>query len=103
MSTREHLVQRARERRRQLWRQHCAGKLVLPSDMLARMQLLFGQEEGAEKAAVDEEALELEVEALEELYFLQPVPIRQRRALLRQSGVLRIDADERSECQVRTL
>ncbi|XP_067139128.1 cysteine/serine-rich nuclear protein 3 isoform X2 [Centruroides vittatus] len=32
-------------------------------------------------------------------YFLQPVPIRQRRAMLRASGVRRIDSLEKEECR----
>ncbi|XP_015916321.1 cysteine/serine-rich nuclear protein 3 [Parasteatoda tepidariorum] len=32
-------------------------------------------------------------------YFLQPVPIRQRRALLRASGVQKIDSFEKEECR----
>ncbi|XP_071441939.1 cysteine/serine-rich nuclear protein 3 isoform X2 [Hetaerina americana] len=36
---------------------------------------------------------------LDGCYFLQPVPTRQRRALLRASGVRRIDSDEKDECR----
>lgn len=36
---------------------------------------------------------------LDSCYFLQPVPIRQRRALLRSSGVRRIDSLEKEECR----
>ncbi|CAG2183725.1 unnamed protein product, partial [Oppiella nova] len=32
-------------------------------------------------------------------YFLQPVPIRQRRALLRASGVRKIETNEKEECR----
>ena len=32
-------------------------------------------------------------------YFLMPVPIKQRRALLRSSGVRRIDSNEKEECR----
>lgn len=32
-------------------------------------------------------------------YFLQPVPTRQRRALLRESGVRKIDSVEKDECR----
>src|SRR5262245_8289867 len=44
----------------------------------------------------DDELLEAEHE-LNGYYFLQPVPIRQRRALLRQAGVKRIDSYEKDE------
>ena len=36
---------------------------------------------------------------LDSCYFLQPVPIRQRRALLRSAGVRRIDSFEKEECR----
>ena len=32
-------------------------------------------------------------------YFLQPVPVKQRRALLRESGVSKIDSSEKEECR----
>jgi len=36
---------------------------------------------------------------MDEYYFLQPVPARQRRAMLREAGVARIDPTEREECR----
>jgi cysteine/serine-rich nuclear protein len=36
---------------------------------------------------------------MDSCYFLQPVPIKQRRALLRNSGVRRIDSREKEECR----
>lgn len=32
-------------------------------------------------------------------YFLQPVPVKQRRALLRESGITKIDSSEKEECR----
>lgn len=37
--------------------------------------------------------------ALDEYYFLQPVQARQRRAMLHEAGVVRIDPTEREECR----
>ena len=37
--------------------------------------------------------------AVDDYYFLQPVPARQRRAMLREAGVIRIDPVEREECR----
>ena len=37
--------------------------------------------------------------ALDDYYFLQPVPTRQRRALLHDAGVARIDPTERDDCR----
>ena len=37
--------------------------------------------------------------ALDEYYFLQPVPTRQRRAMLHEAGVVKIDTSEREECR----
>ncbi|KAF5288997.1 hypothetical protein FQA39_LY03876 [Lamprigera yunnana] len=40
---------------------------------------------------------------LDNYYFLQPVPTRQRRALLRSAGVRKIDSQEKDECRdIRT-
>jgi len=36
---------------------------------------------------------------VDDYYFLQPVPARQRRSLLREAGVVRIDPMEREECR----
>jgi len=41
--------------------------------------------------------------ALDDYYFLQPVPARQRRSLLREAGVVRIDPVEREECRTLRL
>ena len=37
--------------------------------------------------------------AIDDYYFLQPVPARQRRAMLREAGVARIDPAEREDCR----
>jgi len=37
--------------------------------------------------------------SLDDYYFLQPVHTRQRRAMLREAGVVRIDPSEREECR----
>ena len=51
--------------------------------------------------ASDEELSDISESELEmdSCYFLQPVPIRQRRALLRASGVRKIDSNEKEECR----
>ncbi|KAI1291875.1 Cysteine/serine-rich nuclear protein 2 [Halotydeus destructor] len=51
--------------------------------------------------ASDEEISDISDSELEmdSCYFLQPVPIRHRRALLRSSGVRKIDANEKDECR----
>ncbi|EEC03646.1 conserved hypothetical protein, partial [Ixodes scapularis] len=54
--------------------------------------------EGEEEEEEDEEEEE-EEEEVDTLNYLQPVPTRKRRALLRASGVRRIDALEKDECR----
>lgn len=51
-----------------------------------------------EQSEVSEEEMDMDG-----FYFLQPVPTRQRRALLRAAGVRKIDSDEKDECRdIRT-
>lgn len=47
----------------------------------------------------DDEPSDTEELDIDSYYFLQPVPTWQRRALLRSSGVRRIDALEKDECR----
>lgn len=53
-------------------------------------------EEASDEDMSDISDTELEMDSC---YFLQPVPIRQRRALLRASGVRKIDSVEKEECR----
>lgn len=53
----------------------------------------------SEDASEDEDISDSELMEMDSCYFLQPVPIKQRRALLRSSGVRRIDSLEKEECR----
>jgi len=53
----------------------------------------------SEDASDDEEISDSELMEMDSCYFLQPVSIKQRRALLRSSGVRRIDSLEKEECR----
>lgn len=57
-----------------------------------------GNNEGEDEEEEDE-GDEEEDEEVDTLNYLQPVPTRKRRALLRASGVRRIDALEKDECR----
>lgn len=46
-----------------------------------------------------QEELEYEEEDISDYYFLQPIPTRQRRLLLRQSGIKKIDTTEKEVCK----
>ncbi|KAJ8370083.1 hypothetical protein SKAU_G00101110 [Synaphobranchus kaupii] len=48
-------------------------------------------------ADVSDEDLDVEGVEVDDCFFLQPVPIKRRRALLRASGIARIDAREKAE------
>ncbi|XP_069873568.1 cysteine/serine-rich nuclear protein 1 [Dipodomys merriami] len=87
---RERLRQRLREENVEAQRQKLLAAGLLRED--------WNPEPMVDEASV-EEALEAAVAqgALEDDAFLQPCPARQRRALLRASGVRRIDRDERRE------
>ncbi|VDK79377.1 unnamed protein product, partial [Dibothriocephalus latus] len=39
------------------------------------------------------------LESIEDYYFLQPLPVKKRRVLLRRAGLEKIDGTEKSECQ----
>ncbi|KAK3577152.1 hypothetical protein CHS0354_037488 [Potamilus streckersoni] len=44
-----------------------------------------------------------EMDEIDDYYFLQPVPIRQRRTMLRSAGIKKIDGNEKDECkQIRS-
>ncbi|CAH0382542.1 unnamed protein product [Bemisia tabaci] len=56
----------------------------------------------SEDSESDDQPSESELD-LENYYFLQPVPTRQRRALLRAAGIHKIDSMEKDECRdIRT-
>lgn len=52
------------------------------------------REEDSNSESSDEETLNVD-----DYYFLQPLPARQRRILLRQAGIKKIDAIEKEECR----
>ena len=75
------------------------GKMF-PSPLLATSSLhQFGQ--GTNTVEDDEvsSASEESDSEYDDYYFLQPLPIRQRRILLRTSGVKKIDNEEKEECR----
>ncbi|KAK3908110.1 Cysteine/serine-rich nuclear protein 2 [Frankliniella fusca] len=60
-----------------------------------------GADESSDDSDSDEEQSEMSEEEMDMdgYYFLQPVPTRQRRALLRAAGVRKIDSVEKDECR----
>lgn len=66
------------------------GKLF-PSHLLASSLPSLDAEEVSSGSESDSE--------YDDYYFLQPLPIRQRRILLRTAGVRKIDNDEKDECR----
>ncbi|CAI9718051.1 Hypothetical predicted protein [Octopus vulgaris] len=66
------------------------GKIIPPS----RVAFLRSVEEDSDSASESESDIEVD-----EYFFLQPVPIRQRRLMLRAAGVRKINSQERDECR----
>ncbi|GAB1610551.1 cysteine/serine-rich nuclear protein 3-like [Argonauta hians] len=66
------------------------GKIIPPS----RVAFLRSIEEDSDSASESESDIEVD-----EYFFLQPVPIRQRRLMLRAAGVRKINSQERDECR----
>lgn len=66
--------------------------------------LLTSAPSSDEEESHDEEESDSDLDMdLDNYYFLQPVPTRQRRVLLRESGVRKIDSLEKDECRdIRT-
>jgi cysteine/serine-rich nuclear protein len=82
--------------------QHQQGKIILPPDklLLNKCQSSSGDssassENGSEPASSDSE----DDFNIDDYYFLQPVATKQRRMLLRQSGVKKIEPVEKDECK----
>ncbi|ELT96342.1 hypothetical protein CAPTEDRAFT_95933, partial [Capitella teleta] len=71
-----------------LYEQHCQGKLSLPMGHKLAHALANGSVESEE-----------EEWNVDEYYFLQPLATRQRRLILRQAGVKKIDGNEKEECK----
>jgi len=90
---------------------HAEEKKRVHRDIIRRQRKfakMYQKQNGAstsesEDASEDEDLSDSEIMEMDSCYFLQPVPIKQRRALLRSSGVRRIDSLEKEECRdIRT-
>lgn len=92
------LAEFAKEQRRihreMLEKQRQEGKLM--EGLEAR---LAEMEEEEEEGCHSDEDSDWEFEDLDDYYFLQPVSIRQRRIMLRNSGVKKIDNTEKDTCK----
>lgn len=88
---------------------HAEEKKKLHKEMIVRQRRfakLYQKQHSASTTSESDDASDDDVSdisdsevELDSCYFLQPVPIRQRRALLRSSGVRRIDSFEKEECR----
>ena len=65
-----------------------------PPALLAKATASVSEENSEEEDSGSEEDL-----GIDDYYFLQPVPTRQRRLMLRQSGIKKIDTIEKEECR----
>ena len=83
------LVEHAEEQKR------VHRELINHQRRLAKYQSSTSDSDDSEEVS-DVSDSELEADSC---YFLQPVPIRQRRALLRASGVQKIESFEKEECR----
>lgn len=86
----EHAVEQRRLHRQVL--------LQLRSERLNAQGAPISSSDDSESEEEQSDASESELD-LDSYYFLQPVPTRQRRALLRAAGVRKIDSVEKDECR----
>ncbi|XP_067001422.2 uncharacterized protein Axud1 isoform X2 [Anabrus simplex] len=86
----EHAVEQRRLHRQVL--------LQLRNERLSAQRAIGSSSEESESDDDQSDASESELD-LDNYYFLQPVPTRQRRALLRAAGVRKIDSYEKDECR----
>ena len=85
-------TQMQRQSHRQiLLEQHSQGKLNMP------LSKLYPEKNNSDNGDDSDESDE--GFTVDDYYFLQPVPTRQRRTLLRQSGVKKIDTSEKEDCK----
>lgn len=87
-SLKDHAKERKRMHRQILMEQRRQGKLF-PSPLLA-----VGAEDLPEVSSGSDSESDYD-----DYYFLQPLPIRQRRMLLRSAGVKKIEGDEKDDCR----
>lgn len=83
--------------------EHAAEQRRLHRHLLARIRsAVTVPASSSSDSDTDDQRSESELD-LDNYYFLQPVPTRQRRALLRAAGVHKIDSTEKDECRdIRT-
>lgn len=83
--------------------EHAAEQRRLHRHLLAQIRsVTAAPASSSSDSDTDDQRSESELD-LDNYYFLQPVPTRQRRALLRAAGVHKIDSSEKDECRdIRT-
>ncbi|KAG0724507.1 Cysteine/serine-rich nuclear protein 2 [Chionoecetes opilio] len=91
----EHAVEQRRAHREQLMRLRQQRSAREHGESSSRGSSSEDSEENSEEAS-DLSDSELDADSY---YFLQPLPIRQRRTLLRQAGICRIEGVEKEECK----
>lgn len=91
----EHAVEQRRAHREYLLRLRQQRSARERGDSSSRGSSSEDSEENSEEAS-DLSDSELDADSY---YFLQPLPIRQRRALLRQAGIRHIEGVEKEECK----
>ena len=87
-SLKDHMKEKKRVHRQIVMEQQRQGKLF-PSPLLA-----LGAEDLPEVSSGSDSESDYD-----DYYFLQPLPIRQRRMLLRSAGVKKIEGDEKDDCR----
>ncbi|XP_005112870.2 pneumococcal serine-rich repeat protein [Aplysia californica] len=95
----EYTKEQKRIHRAVLEEQRRQGKMF-PSPLLSNSTALHPAEPGPDDDDDDDISSGSESDSdYDDYYFLQPLPIRQRRVLLRTSGVKKIDNEEKDECR----
>lgn len=79
---------------------HCGASLTpfpVPGQLTKNGTVESVEADGLTLDDVSDEDIDVENVEVEDYFFLQPLPTKRRRALLRASGVHRIDAEEKQE------
>ena len=97
-SIREYARTQRQQHQEILLEQHRQGKIILPPEKIAMTQSGDSDISASGDGDDDDDVSDLDI-AVDDYYFLQPVPTRQRRMMLRQAGIKKIDNVEKDECK----
>lgn len=97
----EHALEQRRAHRTMLMQLRRSSDPTRNDESSSSVAVPVGDDSASDDSDSEEEQSEISEEEMDMdgYYFLQPVPTRQRRALLRAAGVRKIDSVEKDECR----